>query len=78
MRDAKAMHIFRVVTASIILLSQLGIHLGALLDLKIDSIFEEDVDGLKMHYINYTVEQLSKHHAPKTRFDIFASPLAVE
>lgn len=78
MRDSKAMPRFRAVAASIVLLSQLGIRLGDMLDLKVDSMFEEDADGLKMHYINYTVEKLSKPHAPKTRFDIFASPLAVE
>lgn len=78
MRDDKAMPRFRAVAASIILLSQLGIRLGDMLNLKVDSMFEEDAEGLKMHYINYTVEKLSKPHAPKTRFDIFASPLAVE
>lgn len=78
MRDDKAMPRFRAVAASIILLSQLGIRLGDMLNLKVNSMFEEDAEGLKMHYINYTVEKLSKPHAPKTRFDIFASPLAVE
>ena len=60
MRDDKAMPRFRAVAASIILLSQLGIRLGDMLNLKVDSMFEEDAEGLKMHYINYTVEKLSK------------------
>lgn len=78
MRDESQPPRFRAVAASVVLLSQLGVRLGDLLCMTTSSMYTEDADGLTMHYINYTVEKLSKPHAPKTRFDIFASELAVE
>ena len=78
MRDIHAPIRDRMVGATIILLTQLGLRLGDLLNLHKDSMYEENADGLKMHYLNYSVEKLSKPHAPQARFDIFLSDLGTE
>lgn len=78
MRDIYALDRDRMIAATIILLTQLGVRLGDLLNLRVNSMYEEDADGLTMHYLNYSVEKLSKPHAPQARFDIFLSELGVE
>ena len=78
MRDKNKPNRDRAVAAAIIILSQLGVRLGDLLRLAADSLFSQEVEGHIMYYINYSVEKLSKPHAPQARFDIYASELCVE
>lgn len=78
MRNHKSAPQDKIMAASIILLSQLGVRIGDLLNFRVDSMYEEDAEGLTMHYINYFVEKLCKPHAPQVRFDIYVSPVAYE
>lgn len=78
MRDKNKPNRDRAVAAAIVILSQLGVRIGDLLSLTADSLFPQEVEGHIMYYINYSVEKLSKPHAPQARFDIYASELCVE
>lgn len=68
----------RAVAAAIVMLTQLGVRVGDLLNITTDSLSSEEADGHQMSFINYSVEKLSKPHAPQARFDIYASELCVE
>ena len=78
MRNKKAPKRDRAIAATVIMLTQLGVRIGDLLKITADSLFSEEADGHVMHYINYSVDKLSKPHAPQARFDIYASDLCVE
>ncbi len=68
----------RAVAAAIVMLTQLGVRVGDLLNITTDSLSSEEADGHQMSFIKYSVEKLSKPHAPQARFDIYASELCVE
>ena len=78
MRDKKQPKRDRAMAASVVMLSQLGVRIGDLLNITTDSLFSQEADGHVMHFINYSVEKLSKPHAPQVRFDIYASEVCVE
>lgn len=78
MRNRKCSKQDRALAAAIVMLTQLGVRIGDLLNLTTDSLFSQEADGHVMHYINYSVEKLSKPHAPQVRFDIYASDICVE
>lgn len=78
MRNRKQSKRDRAIAATVVMLTQLGVRIGDLLNITADSLYSEEADGHVMNYINYSVEKLSKPHAPQARFDIYASDVCVE
>lgn len=78
MRNKKLLKRDRAIAAAIVMLTQLGVRVGDLLKITADSLFSDEAEGHIMHYINYSVDKLSKPHAPQARFDIYASEVCVE
>lgn len=78
MRDKNQSPRDRAIAAAIVMLTQLGVRVGDLLNFAYDALSSEEVDGHVMHYIKYSVEKLSKPHAPQVIFDIYASDVCAE
>lgn len=80
MRDADAEYGYRLVACAIIMLFNLGVRIGDLLDFRIDNLKKEatEVNGIRISYIDYYIQKLSRHNTEAYGHTIFASEECVE
>lgn len=80
MNDDSEDYNVRATACMIVMLSQLGMRIGDLMALSVDSLFFKKLarSGNTAYYIHYTSRKPSKPHSPMVEFDIFCNDLCAQ